>query len=340
MKIPLFRIGVTADDVLAVNKVLARGESWAQGPEIEEFEQMIAEYIETEYAVVFNSGTSALHAAMLASGIGPGDEVIVPAFTFAATANAPYFVGAKSVFADIEDRTFGLDIKSVASRITPSTKAIIAVHYAGCPCNFVVALKTFADQCGLLLIEDASESFGASHCGHKVGSIGHMGVHSFCQSKIITTGEGGAITLNDPDTYRKLLSIRSHGPPLGYNWRMPSMNAALGISQLNRVDKMIETRRANAYKLYKGLEDSTKVSCFNALGRSHVFQMFPMLARGDRDELMSYLSDHGIASKVYFPSLATEPLPVTDEVSSNVLCIHPHPAMTEEEINYIIEVLK
>jgi dTDP-4-amino-4,6-dideoxygalactose transaminase len=342
MKLPLFKIGVSADDIAAVNKVLARGESWAQGPEIEEFEQRIAEYIGTEYAVVFNSGTSALHAIMLALSIGRGSETIVPAFTFAATANAPRFVGSRPVFTDIDRESFGLDANEVLNDICRHTRVIIAVHYAGCPCN-IKALEDVAEAEGIHLVEDCAEAFGAEVDGKKVGSFGIASAHSFCQSKIISTGEGGAVTTDHPFIYRDLLSLRSHGCPcyIGYNWRMPTMNAALGLSQLNRVDEIISKRRAVAERWQNGLVNSSIVSVPEVpYSRKHVYQMFPMLAKGSRDELIDYLKKAGIDSKVYFPSLTSQRLPVTDDISSKVLCLHPHPALTEEEIKYVIEVLK
>jgi perosamine synthetase len=342
MRLPLFKMGVTAGDIAAVNAVLARGESWAQGPEIEEFEQRIAAYIGTKYAVVFNSGTSALHAIMIALNFCEDHNVIVPAFTFAATVNAPLFVDSRPVFADIERDSFGLDPVDVQAKINQNTRGIIAVHYAGGPCD-IETLVDVAKKAGVYLIEDCSEAFGARIDDKKVGSFGIAAAHSFCQSKIITTGEGGAVTTDSYSVYEQLLSLRSHGCPcyLGYNWRMPSMNAALGLSQLDRVEKIIRTRRRIADLWCKGLRDSNKVVVPEvSVFRRHVYQMFPMLSRVHRGKLMQDLKDAGIDSKVYFPSLSPHPLPVTDEISDRILCIHPHPALTEEEVEYVIEVLK
>ena len=162
--------------------------------------------------LTFNSGTSALHALLLSYGIGPGDEVIVPSFTFIATANAPKFVGAKPVFADIEDITFGLDPRAVEAKITPKTKAIIPVHYGGFPCK-IRELKKIADDHGIMLIEDAAEAFGASVKGKMVGTFGDSAIMSFCQNKIITTGEGGAVVTDNKELYERMKLIRSHGRP-------------------------------------------------------------------------------------------------------------------------------
>ena len=161
MKIPLFKIYWDEEDIKMVNGVIKRGAYWTTGPNIEEFEKMISEYVGTKYCVTFNSGTSALHSVLLAYGVKEGGEVIVPSFTFISTANAPLFVGAKPVFADIEEKTFGLDPESVKEKITEKTKAIIPIHYGGCPC-LIRELKEIAEDYNLILIEDAAESLGAT----------------------------------------------------------------------------------------------------------------------------------------------------------------------------------
>ncbi len=209
-KIPLFKIYWDEEDVKMATKSIQRGMFWAIGPNIERFENMLAEYTGRKYAVAFNSGTSALHAALLAYGIGEGDEVIVPSFTFIATANAPLFVGAKPVFADIEEKTFGLDLEDVLRKITPRTKAIIPVHYGGGACR-VEELSEIAREHNLLLIEDAAESLGATVGGKKVGRFGNCAILSFCANKVITTGEGGAAVTDSAETAEKLRLIRSHG---------------------------------------------------------------------------------------------------------------------------------
>ncbi|MCK5038573.1 MAG: DegT/DnrJ/EryC1/StrS family aminotransferase, partial [Thermoplasmata archaeon] len=245
--IPLFKTYSDQDDVKAVADIIERGTYWADGPEIEMFEKAIAEYVGQKHAITFNNGTSALHALMLVCGIGPGDEVIVPSFTFISTANAPLFTGAIPVFADIEPVTYGLDPVDVVNRITDRTKAIIPVHYAGHPCQ-IGELKDIASDHGLLLLEDAAESMGSKFNGKMTGTFGDASMFSFCQNKVISTGEGGAIATNDEEMAEKLRLIKSHGrsggskyftssgPPdyisLGYNFRMPTICAALGLSQI------------------------------------------------------------------------------------------------------------
>ena len=320
-KIPLFKINWDNNDIKAVNKIIRKGECWANGPEADKFEKAIAKYVGTKYAVTFNSGTSALHASMIVLGIGEGDEVIVPPFTFIATVNTPKFVGATPVFADIEEETFGLDPEDVLKKITDKTKAIIPVHYGGKPCK-IKKLKEIADDYGLFLVEDACEALGA-----KVGTFGHMAVFSFCQNKIITTGEGGAITTDNKTLYEKLKEIRSHGnlTGFGYNFRMPEMLAALGLSQLKKIKHNIKARRKIAEKI---------------LGKAdpeNVYQLLTIRSK-NRDELQKYLAKKGIQTKVYFKALAD--LPVVNKVSKEVLTLPCYPGLTHREMDYIKQIWK
>jgi len=233
--IPLFKIHWDEQDVEKVASVVKKGVYWATGPEIKEFEKKISEYVGVEYALALNSGTSALHVLLAAYGMGQGDEVIVPSFTFIATANAPLFVGAKPLFADIESESYGLDPDDVERRITSKTKAIIPIHYGGLPCH-IEELKQIADEHNLILIEDAAEALGAMVNTKKAGSFGDSAILSFCAPKVITTGEGGMILTDSRDVYEKALLIYNHGRvgptdyfssaeqmeyvTLGYNFRM------------------------------------------------------------------------------------------------------------------------
>ncbi len=208
--IPLFKIYWDDRDVEKVTSVIKKGMHWATGPEIKEFERKICEYVGERHAVAMNSGTSALHVVLAAHGVGEGDEVIVPSFTFIATANAPLFVGAKPVFAEIEDETYGLAPEDVEGEITPKTKAIIPIHYGGSPCH-IEELKRIAQKHNLILVEDAAESLGAIVNGKKVGSFGDSAILSFCAPKVITMGEGGMILTNSRDIYEKVRLIYNHG---------------------------------------------------------------------------------------------------------------------------------
>ena len=365
-KIPLFKIYWDEEDIKSVTNVIKRGSYWATGPEIQAFEDKIADYVGTKYAVTFNSGTSALHALLLAYDLKQGDQVIVPSFTFIATVNAPLFVGAKPVFAEIEDKTYGLDPEDVKERITSKTKAIMPIHYGGCPC-LIRELKEIAEDYHLLLIEDAAESFGAKIKDKRVGTFGDSAMLSFCQNKVITTGEGGAIVTDSKEVYEKLKLIISHGRletqdyftsteymdyvALGYNFRMPTMVAALGLSQLKKIDKIIEMRRERAEYLTEKLSKIKEITLPTSLpDYFHVYQMYAIRINENlRNDLMKYLSDKGIMTKVYFPPIHLThfyrtkfgykggELPITEEVSDQVLSLPIYPTLTEKEIDHIIE---
>ena len=367
-KIPLFKIYWDEEDIRSEAEAIKVGMNWAVGPNVEKFEEMVAGYIGAKYGVVFNSGTSALHAALLAYGIKEGDEVIVPSFTFIATANAPLFVGAKPVFADIEEETYGLDSEDVKEKITEKTKAIIPIHYGGCPCK-IKELREIADDHNLILIEDAAESLGARIGDKKVGAFGDAAMLSFCQNKIITTGDGGAIITDSREIYEKLKLIRSHGRletsdyfssteymdyiTLGYNFRMSNIIAALGVAQLKKVDKIIEMRRKNAEYLTARLKREIKQIITPAPLKDYyqVYQMYTIVVNNYRDELMKYLADKGIMTKVYFsPVHLTHfyknelgyacKLPITEQISKQVLSLPMYPTLTREEIDFIIDKIK
>jgi dTDP-4-amino-4,6-dideoxygalactose transaminase len=369
LKIPLFKIYWDEDDVRAVNEVIRSGMYWTTGPKSKEFEKMIAEYLGRKYAVVFNSGTSALHAAVLAHRI-KGGEVIVPSFTFIATSNALLMAGVKPVFADIEEKTFGLDPKSVEAVITKKTKAIIPVHYGGSPC-MIRELRDVAEDHKVLLIEDAAESFGAKIGKEKVGNFGDSAMISFCQNKVITTGEGGAVVTDSQDVYERLRLVRSHGRlenmdyfstwkemdyvTLGYNYRMSDITAALGISQLSKLDKLVQMRRRKASRLTAGIRRvKGVVPPRPPEGYHHIYQMYTVRVKKGkeaRDKLANYLGENGISGKVYFyPVHSTHfyknvlkyrcRLPVTDDVSQQVLSLPIYPSMTTKEIDYIVDEIK
>jgi perosamine synthetase len=326
MKVPLFKIYNDKSDVNNITKTIMSGRSWAVGDNISKFEKEISKYIGTKHCVVFNSGTSALHAILLANNIKEGDEVIVPSFTFIATANAVLFVGATPVFADIETDTFGLDPESVKQKITTKTKAIIPVHYGGSPCK-INELRKIAKDNNLLLIEDAAEAFGAELNNKKIGTFGDAAMLSFCQNKIITTGDGGAIVTNSVKMYNKLKLIRSHGQKvittktpgyleafeLGYNFRLPDILCSLGLSQIKKTNKLISMRRSNAQYYNKQLSKNKNLILNKDMNKDinkdmniykyyHVYQLFTLRVKSKqiRDKLVKFLKSKGISTKVYF----------------------------------------
>lgn len=370
-KIPLFKMYWDENDIKSVTGTIKRGMFWTTGPDIKKFEELLANYVGVRYAVVFNSGTSALHAALLAHGIKSGDEVIVPSFTFISTANTVLFVGGRPVFAEIEGQTYGLDPENVKEKITNKTKAIIPVHYAGSPC-FIKDLKEIAEDHNLLLIEDAAESLGAKLVNKNVGTFGNSAMLSFCQNKIITTGDGGATVTDSRDIYERLKLVRSHGRAetkdyfsttempdyiaLGFNFRMPDILAALGISQIQKIDKLIGLRRKSAAYLTERLSQVKGIGVpVEKEGFFHVYQMYTIKVNGGRevrDALMKHLEKNGIMTKIYFSpihltrlykekfSYKKGDLPTTEKISDHTLTLPMHARLTKEDMDSIVKEIE
>ena len=362
-KIPLYKVDWDKEDVRTVTNVIKRGMDWAIGPEIEEFEQSLANYHDSKYCVVFNSGTSAGHAALLSLNLKPSSEIIVPSFTFIATANWPLMVGTKPIFSEIEEETLGMDPSYLNSIISKKTKVIMPIHYGGMPCK-ITEIKKFAKQHKLILIEDSAESIGSTIGNKKTGSFGDMSILSFAGNKVLPTGEGGAVIVNSKKIYEKLKLIRSHGRQinsnyfqtnevpnyisLGYNWRMSSMTAALGISQLSKLDKLISKRKKNAQYLSSKLNKHSKVILpFNYKNHKSIFQLFSIRVTDNlRDNLMTFLTSKGIMSKIFFEPVhlskfysknmnKKSSLPKTEKISQQVLTLPMYPSLTKGDMNFI-----
>ncbi|MFH1642148.1 MAG: DegT/DnrJ/EryC1/StrS family aminotransferase [Nanoarchaeota archaeon] len=370
-KIPLFKTYSDQEDIDAVSEIIKRGTYWADGPEIREFEKKIAEFLGIRYALAFNSGTSALHTLLLAHGI-KDKEVIVPSFTFIATSNAVVLAGGKPIFAESESDTFGLDAEDVKKRITDQTKAIIQLHYGGFPSRDIQKLRKIADDNNVLLIEDAAESLGASIDDKKVGTFGHSAIFSFCQNKVLSTGEGGLIVTDLQDIYEKAKLMRSHGRveltddyfsstgdndyiQAGYNFRMPTMLAALGLSQFNKIKKIVDLRREHAHYLSEHLSKITDITVPKELdGHYQVYQMYTLQLKDSetRDGLQGHLTNKGIMTKVYFNPVHLKTiyttnygckegdLPNTESLSKRVLNIPLYPSMKTEELDYMIKTIQ
>lgn len=366
-KIPLYKIYTDDEDLNLIAKIVKRGTYWAIGPEIEEFEAMIKNYVGCDYCVTLNSGTSALHATYLAYGITKNDEVIVPSFSFISTANSVLFVDAKPIFADIEDENFGLDPISISKKISKKTRAIVPMDYGGLSCKISDIQKITKDN-KLILIEDAAEALGASVLGKKVGSIADSTIFSFCGNKVLTTGEGGAIVTNSKEICEKIKLLRSHGRAdkvayfnnpdesqyvgLGYNWRMSSITATLGIAQLLKLDKIIRMRQENAKYISSRLSKHKQLKLpFSSFDYENIFQMYTLRLENKklRDNLHKFLINKKIFSKVYFNPIHLTSfykekfgtkrgdLPTTEKISDQVLTIPIYPNMTKEEKNYLVE---
>ena len=359
--IPLFKIYNDKSDISAVEKVIKSGMFWATGDEISQFESKISQYIGTKYSTVMNSGTSALAAALTACDIGEGDEVIVPSFTFIATALAVSAVGGTPIFADIEQRTCGLDPKDVEKRITKKTKAIIVVHYSGYPCE-IEKIRKLAKKSGVILIEDAAEAFGAKVNEKMIGSFGDISILSFCQNKIITTGEGGAIVTDNYPLQRKIKQIISHGRncpgkffetkkpidyiSLGHNWRMSSTTAALGLSQIKKTEHNIKERIKIARYYQEKLSKIDGIGLFKGAEKArNVFQMFPIRAK-NRDSLIHFLDNQKIASRVCFNPVHKcyyykdkTHLPITEQISKEILTLPIYPKMVRKDLELIVKAI-
>jgi dTDP-4-amino-4,6-dideoxygalactose transaminase len=351
---------LTEEEMEAVQCVLRSGRL-AQGPKVEEFEALFASYIGTKYAIATNSGTAALHIALLAAGIGHGDEVITTSFSFIATANAILFCGAKPVFVDIDRDTFDIDPGLIRAKITPKTKAVLPVHLYGQPCNMKKIVQICREH-NLILIEDACQAHGAEYHGKKVGSFG-IGCFSFYPTKNMTTGEGGMIVTDDSNIAKRARMMRSHGQNgryihelLGYNYRMTEIAAAIGICQIKKLDEFNRHRIENARFLTEKLGNIRGfITPFIAPDVKHVFHQFTIKVTEDfgmsRDELNQRLKDKGIMTEVYYPlPIHNQPLykelgyngsmPSTEKACAEVLSLPVHPLLTEEDLDYIVETIK
>lgn len=263
MFIPYGRQSIDEEDIQAVVDVL-RSDYLTTGPKVAEFEQVLADYVGAKYAVAVSNGTAALHIACLAAGVGPGDEVITTPITFAASANCALYCGATPVFADIKPDTYNIDPAEIEKKITDKTKAIVAVHYTGQPCE-LDEIHAIAKKHNLIVIEDGAQVISGKYKGQMVGGLSDMTTFSFHPVKPVTTGEGGAVTTNDLELYKKLKLFQTHGITrdvnqmtqneggwyyeqleLGYNYRITDIQCALGISQMKKLDGFAKHRRALA----------------------------------------------------------------------------------------------
>lgn len=344
-------------EVEAIRSVLASG-ILTNGPKTEEFERAFAELHEVPHAVALANGTVALAAMLLASDIGPGDEVIVPSMTFVSTATAVRHVGATPVFADIHADTFDLDPEDVARRITSRTKAVMVVHYGGQPAD-LPGLAALAEDRGILLLEDAAQAHGARLHGRYVGGWGRAAMFSFTPTKNITTGEGGIVTTADADVAERLRLLRNHGMTapyrhevLGFNWRLTELQAAMGVVQLGRLSGILATKRRNAERMAALLRETPGVRPPTVRdGAEHPFMLYTVLLdeRVDRDAVLAELQEAGIEAKVYFPPVHRQPifrdvagavrLDRTEDVARRMLSLPFHAALTDEELEFLAERL-
>ncbi len=329
------------------------------GSYVTRFEQEFARFCGVQHAVSVSNGTVALHLALHALGVGPGDEVIVPSLTFVATANAVHYTGATPVFADVDPTTWCIDPEDVERRITPRTRAILPVHLYGHPAP-MPALQELADKHHLILIEDAAEAHGAAIHGRRVGGWGRIAAFSFYANKIITTGEGGMLTTDDEALAARCRTLRDHAMPphrrywheeVGFNYRMTNLQAAVGVAQMERIERFLARKREIAARYREQLAGVPGVTfAAERPGYTNVYWMVSILVEPpyalSRDELISALRERGIDSRPFFhpmdtlpPYRSDAPRPVALHLSRCGLNLPSSPALTDAQIDYICDVL-
>lgn len=361
--IPINAPQIGKDEIEAVVKVLESGvltHGLGAGPMVSKFEKAYAEFVKAKHAIAVNSGTAALHLAVAAAGVKLGDEVIVPSFTFVATAEVIAALRAKPVFVDINPETYNIYAEEIEKAITKKTKAIVPVDLYGLPLD-MKPIKEIADKHGLKIIEDAAQAHGASYMGKPPGTFADAACWSFYASKNMTTGEGGMITTDDDELANKIRSMRSHGEVekymsvmLGYNYRMPEIEAAIGYVQLKRLPEFLEKRRKNANKLKEKLEKAVGLQLpKEPKGYKHSWYLFTVrlknAKRAERDNIVAELKRKGIGAEVYYSNpihlmpfykkFVTRGLPQTEKAAEQVFSLPVHPGVTAEHLDFIGETV-
>ena len=333
-------------EIYSVSKVLRSG-SLAQGPRVLEFENNFSRLVGERECVAVNSGTSALHVALLSLGIGKGDEVIVPSFTFAATANSVALTGAKPIFVDIDPKTYNIDPSKIESAVSKKTRAIMVVHLYGLPADMKL-IKKIALRRNLLLIEDAAQAHMAEINGEKVGTFGDAAAFSFYPTKNMTSGEGGMVVLKEVEPAKKARLFRNQGMAVryqneivGFNLRMTDIQAAIGIEQLKKLRKWTEKRQLNAYQLNSKI---TEVNTpFVPNGFSHVYHQYTVRIESKRDKFSELLTSMGIGNSVYYPTEVHNlpsfksdlHLDETHKATQQVLSLPIHPRLSKSDLGRI-----
>jgi len=367
--IPYGRQSIDEEDIRAVVEVL-RSDWLTTGPKVAEFEQAFANLVDTKEAVAISSGTAALHAAMYALGIGSGDEVIVPAMTFAATANCAVFQGATPVFADVDPSALLISPAQVEAKITSRTKAVIAVDYTGHPADYE-AIRSITNKYGIKLVADACHALGASYKGRPAGSLADLSVFSFHPVKHIATGEGGMITTNDLELAGRMRRFRNHGittdhhqrekqgswfyemVDLGYNYRLTDFQCALGLSQLNKLPRFLEKRRKIANQYSDAFADISNMSPLAVSAEVlHAYHLYVVQLNlkslgTDRITLFRRLRQHGIGVNVHYIPVHLHPFyrnkfgtrkglcPVAETAYEQIISLPIHAEMTDRDVDTV-----
>ena len=350
--IPIARPVMGEDEKQRVWEAMTSG-SLAQGPRVRELEDQFATFIGAGHAVAASSGTTALHLALLAYGIGPGDEVITVPFTFIASANSVLYTGARPVFVDVTERDFGIDPALIEAAVTERTKAILPVSLYGQPAD-MEAVTEIADRHGLAVVEDAAQAHGAA-IGERMSGTWGVGTFSFYPTKNMTTGEGGMITTDDGELAERVRLLREHGmrvryhhDVVGYNFRMTDIAAAIGLAQLPKLSAYNERRRAIAARYDAELRGVLTPQV--RPGVTHVYHQYTLRVN-ERDAFAEALKTRGVGSAIYYPipvhrqkpflalGYGHESVPVTDRLTAQVLSIPVHPSLSDDEVTAVIEAV-
>lgn len=368
--IPYGKQTIEQDDIQAVVDVL-KSDFLTTGHKIAEFEQTVADYVGAKYAVAISNGTSALHAACFAAGIEPGDEVITTPLTFAASANCVLYCGGTPVFADVDPKTYNIDPEDIQRKITDRTKAIIAVHLAGQPCD-MDAIHSIAREHGLIVIEDGAHALGSVYKGKKVGSMSDMTTFSFHPVKPITTGEGGMIVTDNEDFYKKMILFRSHGITrddsmmtrndgpwfyqqfnLGYNYRITDIQCALGCSQMKKLDRFLARRKEIVARYNEAFADCDNIITPYQLSDTesgwHLYIV--QVKKCDRRQVFENMREKGIGVNVHYIPVYMHPYyqehgyenvhcANAEEIYSHIISLPLYPGLTSEQQDYVIDTLK
>ena len=363
--IPYGKQSIDENDIKAVVDVL-KSDFITTGPKIEEFERKVADYVGAKYAVAIANGTAALHAACFAAGIGEGDEVITTPITFAASANCALYCGATPVFADIDKESYNISPTDIRKKITDRTKAIIAVHFTGQPCE-MDEIHKIAEDNNLIVIEDAAHALGANYKGKKIGSISDMTTFSFHPVKHITTGEGGMIVTNDEKLCERLKLFRTHGITreekylsrndgpwyyeqidLGYNYRITDIQCALGISQMDKLDDFVEKRRMLVERYNNAFEEVSEIVVPKQVeGCNNSYHLYVIQVE-NRLEVFNKLRTAGIGVNVHYIPVYKHPYyqkngyadvkcPNAEEYYEHCISLPLYPKLTIEEQDYVIK---
>ena len=348
--IPIAQPHIGPEEQKVVQEVLASG-MLAQGPQVAAFEEAFADFMGVEHAVAVASGTEAIRLALLAIGVGPNSEVIIPAFTFVATATAVMMTGAEPVIVDVEEETFCMDPVAAEAAVTRKTKAIMPVHLYGHPADMGPLLDICQDR-DLDLVEDAAQSHGARWKDRRTGSVGEVGCFSFYPTKNMTTGEGGAVTTSTPEVAERLRMLRQHGLAgpyqyrmLGYNSRMTDIEAAIGLVQLGKLEGFNTARRMNAETLTEFMQDVVRTPT-TAPWAEHVFHQYTIRSE-DRDGLWDHMRKREVGCGVYYPHPLTEipilegksrvagSVEVATRLSHEVLSLPVHPGLSSMDVETV-----